>query len=138
MKLNYSSLFLTDYEQKIAQALINTKTNELRVSKPALPKKIQIDCVESFTGHTYVYKDEADKLKGETAYVWRMLAFYVGIDPHMPCTVYFYLEGTSKQADTRAKELDILVDKLMSVIPKSEWKGIKTWGSAFGFVLSED
>lgn len=114
MKLNYSSLSLTDYEQKIAQALINTKTNELRVSKPTLPNKVQVECVESFTGHTYVYKDEADKLKGETAYVWRMLAFFVGIDPHLPCTAYFYLDGPTKQADARAKELDVLVDKLLS------------------------
>jgi len=133
MKLNYSSLPLTDYEQKIAQGLINTKTNELRASKLTLPKKVQIDCVESFTGHTYVYKDEADKLKGEMAYVWRMLAFFVGIDPHMPVTAYFYLEGTTKQADQRAKELDELVDKLLSVVPKEEHLGVRMWGRALGY-----
>ena len=57
----------------------------------------------------------------------------------MPMTADFnlpaYYEGTTKwscqAARAMGKELDKLVDKIISYIPKEQWHGVKAWGRAF-------
>lgn len=112
--LNLSGEFLT-----ITKNIINSKTGELRASKP---------------------KD------GESAYVWRMVAFQVSPKSQhqcIPVTADFGFPekywnskiNPSAHDDRRkrCKELDVLVDLIVNQIPKNKWHGILRWSKALGY-----
>jgi hypothetical protein len=82
-----------------------------------------------------------DPLTGLAAYVWRMVAFSVSpIRQHqcMPVTADFDLPDAELPAGEHkfgarrelAKQWDVVVDKVIHCIPKSEWHGVRTWGHA--------
>ena len=92
---------------------------------------------------------------GESAYIWRMLAFFLGINAMMPVMASSYIWHTElrdkaaaarKRRDyaaadayrdqarawekARIKELDAVVDTLLDNIPMQQWHGVKIWGNA--------
>lgn len=117
-------------ELAIAGAIIATKGKNkglLRASKP----KVE---------YTIVEKD-GRKLRmptletGRAAYVWRMVAFQVSpIGQHhcLPILADFDLPGSVEEARAEAKRLDVLVEKIVNAIPKSQWSGIHRWARALG------
>lgn len=69
-------------------------------------------------------KDDGTHYARWAYYVWRMVAWTISNEPpHVCMPVLAYM-------DTNASEipaLDELVDKIVGLIPKSEWKGIQRW-----------
>ncbi len=131
---------LSDEDRRIVSGIINTKTGELRASKPTTPRKIEIPSTrpDPIFKTNWVYQDQDGEIAGKTAYVWRMVAFYVSPHPQhqcMPVTADFDLPAINHQdRRNQAKELDILVDKVTNLIPKSQWHGVTRWAKAFGAI----
>lgn len=127
---------LTAEEFGLVKGIVNTKTGELRVSKPSLPKKIQVPSGNTY-GYTYEYKDAADAAKGMTAYVWRMVAFSISpVAQHqcMPCMAFCDLPGTASREERIAleKRMDTLADVVVKSVPVSQWHGVARWQKALG------
>jgi hypothetical protein len=115
---------LTDKERQVVTLIVATRGDQkgrLRASKPAV--------------------DKANPITGLAAYVWRMVAFSVSpIRQHqcMPVTADFDLPDAELPAGEHkfgarrelAKQWDVVADKVIHCIPKSEWHGVKTWGHA--------
>ena len=80
-----------------------------------------------------------DDLSGKAAYVWRMVVFTVSkkrVHQCMPMTATFDIPAfdlsgkwNCKIADKMKKDLDQLVESIINTIPKSQWYGVKRWGS---------
>jgi hypothetical protein len=111
---------LTDEEKSIVKQTLNK--GRLRASKP---KK-----QETYTYQGRLYRRN---LKGESAYVWRMLCFYL-IDQHphscMPVSADFEVCDVSvpqSEVRKRVKELDIIVDKVMASLPSHVKRGLMRW-----------
>jgi len=124
--------------QRIAKAIIG-RGGRIRASKPTLPRKVRKAAPDTVTGSRYVYADDAGRLAGQAAYVWRMVAFQVS--PHaehqcMPVTATFYLEDQGSYEADRAEEkrLDEIAKAIVDLIPPREWHGIQRWGRAFGVI----
>lgn len=80
---------------------------------------------------------EPDAKEGKTAYVWRMVAFYASpLSQHhcMPCTADWSLPGSYQERYALTKELDKLVEVVLSTIPKENLHGLRRWGQVFGVV----
>lgn len=118
---------LTDAEKRIVADTLNK--GRLRASKP---KK------EEIYEHTSKYGTGKYKrnLKGEAAYVWRMLCFYlIASHPHccMPMTADWDVGDLTMDNDTRrarVKELDAIVDKVLDTIPTYRKGGLLRWSQA--------
>jgi hypothetical protein len=128
---------LTAEHFALVKGIVNSRTGELRASKPALPRKIQIVDSNSPYGYIYDYADEAGRNAGKTAYIWRMVAFFVSpVSQHqcMPCTADFDLPECNGMAQRRelAKQLDAIVDVVVNSIPKAQWKGVQRWAQVYG------
>lgn len=70
------------------------------------------------------------KALGDSQYVWRMVAFFTSPrETHqcMPVMAPCYLGGDLDESEARAKELDLLVDKIVHQMPFKEWKGVHAW-----------
>jgi hypothetical protein len=112
---------LSEKERAVVRLIIATRGDDagtLRRSKPA----IKAD----------------DPLTGLAAYIWRMVAFQVSpIRQHhcMPVTAEFDLpkaelpDGEHKfgPRTALAKTWDVVVDKVVNTVPKSQWHGIRRW-----------
>jgi hypothetical protein len=140
--IDLTSLQLTPLERDIASRCLNK--GKLRASKPKIMR------IKSACGR-YAFPSSPS---GESAYVWRMLCFYlVPYAPHccMPamadCDIPHIGDflnrpvfGTAEYETIRAAErekragLDALVDKIMTVVPKSSWGGVMRWGRALGAI----
>lgn len=93
---------------------------------------------------------------GSAVYVWRMVSFMISTNPRMwcmPCTHDFQLMDEAPLVPhpyaeksevfkgrmtcdmnwvrSRTKELDLLVDEICNIVPKSEWYGLKRWAKVF-------
>jgi hypothetical protein len=114
---------LTDEERKIVADTLNK--GRLRVNKP---KKEEV--------YEYNNRKYRRNLKGEAAYVWRMLCFYlVPYAPHccIPVTADFDVGDLTTDANTRrarVKELDLIVDKVLNTIPNYRKRGLLRWSQA--------
>lgn len=120
----------------LVQGIVNTKTGELRASKPTLPKKIKVASDNAY-GYTYEYKDKNDAAKGMTAYIWRMVAFSVSpISQHkcMPCMAFCDLPGTASREERIAleKRMDALAEVVVRSVPVTEWHGVARWAGLLG------
>ena len=130
---------LTDSERKIASGIVATRgknKGRLRASKPKVERHL--------AGHKHYELDsgpyespvyEPDRDQGETAYVWRMVAFAVSPKSQhhcMPCTADFDVPGRWSEKRDRLDELNALADKIISVIPARQHHGTIRWGQAFG------
>lgn len=74
---------------------------------------------------------------GRAAYVWRMVGFQISSIPAlqcMPCTAEFYLcDEDWKQRREVLKELDAVVDNIVSLVPPAKRHGINRWAKALGY-----
>lgn len=70
------------------------------------------------------------KYSAEAQYVWRMVAFMTSPKSQhqcMPVTAGMNLEGSYDERANKRKELDEIVDKIVDLIPKKDWHGVKRW-----------
>lgn len=126
----------TEEELTIAKGIF-TRSGNFRASKPKTAKKTVKKQDDSFSGWSYYYANEKEILQGEVAYVWRMVAFFISPNRQhkcMPVTAEFDLNGSVKKARQRAKELDILVNKIVGLVPIEKQSGTITWGRALGMI----
>lgn len=150
--VDLATIELTEHELSILTIVFKlskgSKVGQLRASKPTL----KFDTT-SCPGYRYPTDPS-----GSAAYVWRMLCFYcIAYHPHccMPVTADFdiphdlteettrrkyadfsdwyasddYKHYSAKRAEKRAS-LDNLVDRVLAIIPKSQWGGVMRWGKA--------
>lgn len=122
---------LTAEELAIASGIVATKGKNkglLRASKPKIEYNIIVK--------------EGRKLReptletGRTAYLWRMVAFHVSpIGQHhcLPILADFDLPGSVEESRQEAKRLNVIVDKIVNAMKKSEWHGIHRWSRALGY-----
>ena len=107
----------------------------LRASKPKVTRTRVVD-----SSSNYGYRVEVDPIEGQTAYVWRMVAFMISPKPAhhcMPCTVDFDLPVESivgSEAKAMRAYLDWIVDVVVDSIPMNQWHGIRRWGNVLGVV----
>ena len=124
---------LTAEEFEIVKGIVSTRgenKGRLRASKPEV-ERIKVKDPDSYTGYDY----QPVGIQGETAYVWRMVAFFASPDPKhhcMPCTADFDLPGKFAESRELAKRMDKLVDKVLDTISPEKWHGVRRWGQAFG------
>ena len=130
---------LTPEERKIAAGIVATRGQNkgcLRASKPNVER--HLDHYKHYDLPSGPYDSpvyEPDRDQGETAYLWRMVAFAVSpIAQHhcMPCTADFDIPGKWSEKRERLDELNALADKIISVIPPRQHHGTIRWGQAFG------
>ena len=103
----------------------------LRASKPTV-KKIKVPSEK----YGYVY-EPVNPIDGCAAYVWRMVAFQVSPNPKhqcMPVCAEFDLPGTFDHRKALTVELDLIVEEIVSAVPKHEWHGVVRWGNALGYI----
>lgn len=120
---------LTPDQLEIVKGIINSKTGELRASKP----KVQYETLRG--------RHIPEKVSGSTAYVWRMVAFMVSPMPAhqcMPvmafCDLPYDVDSLNRDRRDLEKELDKIADAVVDTIKASEWHGIKRWGYALGYL----
>lgn len=129
-KIDIHNCGLTVGEWLLCQGILNSKTGELRASKPKVAKMVEGQ------DRRYHYQNDADANTGRTAYIWRMVAFYISpISQHhcMPITCEWELPGNFDERRAEAKELDAIVDKIVNSVPKTQWHGVARWGKALGY-----
>lgn len=123
---------LTPDELAIARGIVATQGKNKGLLRAAKPK-IEYNIVEK----------DGRKLRhptletGRTAYVWRMVAFHVSpVNQHncIPFCAEFDLPGSVQEAREEAKRLDLLVDKIVNAMDKREWRGVRRWGRALGYI----
>lgn len=71
-----------------------------------------------------------DHYDGLAAYVWRNVLFQISErakDQCMPVMCFYELPGDMETKSMLAKELDKMVDRVISFVPKEEWHGIRRW-----------
>lgn len=83
-----------------------------------------------------------DPITGKAAYVWRMVVFYVSPNSRhhcIPVAADFDLPAFDENGKWRAniaqemaKELDVLVDKIVDLVPSEQRYGLNAWTKAFG------
>ena len=118
---------VNDEEKKLVDLIVIK--GKLRASKPKTPKMYQ-----TTAGH-FVHYDEEGSIKGEAAYVWRMIAFQVSpksVHHCMPMTASFDMSGEYSVRHKRTDELDVIVEKIVKSVPMENWHGVNRWGKAFG------
>lgn len=129
-KIDIHNCGLTVGEWLLCQGILNSKTGELRASKPPVAKQVE------GADKRYHYVTEADANTGRTAYIWRMVAFYISpMSQHhcMPITCEWELPGNFDERKVEAKALDAIVDKIVNSVPKEQWHGVIRWGKALGY-----
>jgi hypothetical protein len=134
-KIDLSKCNLTSEEYALCQGILNSRTGELRASKPPVPRMIQTSEVDQYGIHNYNFKSESDANMGRTAYIWRMVAFMVSpISQHhcMPVMADFDVPGHYDERRSETKRLDLIVDKIVDSIPAREWHGVARWAGLIG------
>lgn len=133
-RINLDAIDLTTDERAIAERILNA--GRLRASKPAIKYEVRMEPMYGKPGNPIRPHRYPDAIGGKAAYVWRMVAFTVSPKPAhhcMPCTADFDLpEEDCHARRAMTKELDVLVDRIVASVPKSEWHGITRWGQVFG------
>ena len=96
---------------------------------------------EIFKKNGQFYKSKPKKASGDGKYVWRMVAFYAGVNPHMPVGADFDLDEhwwtprgpeTAKKRREHTKVLDWVAQEIVSHFPIFAEKGTLRWGRALG------
>ncbi len=122
---------LTDEEKELADGIVATRGKNaglLRASKPVV-QRVSVDSYGPQGGGPRYKK--TTRIGGETAYIWRMVAFYISpISQHhcLPVMAEYDLP-TDRADETRAlaEELDAIVDKIVDAVPKEQWYGVARW-----------
>lgn len=136
-KLDFLKDILTDDEYELARGIVATRGKNKACLRASKPKVERIDLgVDPTDPHGFYHLWHIEN--GETAYIWRMVAFYTSPKSQhhcMPIMADFDLNGHTNDARMAlAKRLDKIVDKIVNQIPKEQWYGVGRWGRAFGYV----
>lgn len=121
---------LTESEKTLATGIVATQgknKGRLRASKPKIEYTFEVK-----NGRKLRIPTAAS---GSTAYIWRQVAFIVSpISQHqcLPILADFDLPGDWQEARLLAKELDVIADKIVNSIPKSQWVGVLRWRGLVG------
>jgi len=133
-KLNLEAAGLTPQEYELAKGIIATRGKNKGALRASKPKVERTDLGPESPG-SYYHKWQIEG--GETAYIWRMVAFYISPKHQhqcMPCTADFDLEASNYQDRmAKAKELDAIVDKIVDTVPKAQWHGVRRWAMTGAF-----
>lgn len=88
-----------------------------------------------------LYSTKPKKASGDAKYIWRMLSFYISNNSQLQCiptTADFDLETydengkwNARMAMNRSKELDRIVDSILSQIPDHLKHGLLRWKKVF-------
>jgi len=120
---------LTDAERELAEGIVATRgknAGRLRASKPPVER---VRSTETYGKHGFYHRWQIKG--GETAYVWRMVAFYISpINQHHCMPVMADCDLPADDFDERmalAKELDKVVDKIVNTVPVEQWHGVARW-----------
>ena len=111
-----------------------------------VPPRLQALVAEITKKNGGLYASKPKNASGDGKYVWRMLAFYVGIRPEMPVTAEFDLDEEVywpkrnsplyHDAGRRRREhsayLDTKVDEILKLFPRTVERGTLRWGRALG------
>ncbi len=127
---------LNDYERKLVEKLLRPDS-KLRLSKPSVPRKVEIRIGPNRFDVSYRHITEEAILAGEAAYVWRMVAFQISPEPRhhcMPALADNDMTGSWEEKRERTEELDSLVERIVDSVHPSQWHGIRRWGQAMGQV----
>lgn len=109
---------------------------------PLLSSQNEINIFKKILGRNNKLKSSFnDKKDGEAYYVWRNVAFAISTNRQHHCMpvladYYINLKKSDGKLDhdairTKTKELDLLVDKIISTVPYSQRHGINRWGKVF-------
>ena len=108
------NLAKTDEEREILSMIVNSRTGELRVTKPRV--------------------DKSNYVTGRAYYVWRNIMFFISRNPQHHCLPIgsdLYLSHRDwKNRNQVIKELDAFVDRIVDSFPKTEWRGVARWSAA--------
>ncbi len=135
-KIDTSALELTDREAAIVAKIVKPD-GSLRATKPNVPVQTRIQTGPGILDYEYRHTTEDGDISGEAAYVWRMVAFYASPNQKhhcMPTTECVGMSGKYSEYRLRCKELDVLVDRILDIIPKEQWHGVRRWGQAYGMI----
>jgi len=123
---------LSPWERRIAEGIVNSRTGRLRASKPPVKHTdLGLD-PEDPNGFRHLYQTDG----GETAYVWRMVAFAVSPRSQhqcLPVMAQYDLPGRVDEARDLARDLDRIADKVVDTVDVREWHGIARWSRALGY-----
>jgi hypothetical protein len=140
IKLDEISNMLSAEDFELVKGIVATRGKNkgcLRAAKPKVERHIVgIERIETSYGPYDRKIVEPDEAQGKTAYIWRMVAFFVSpLRQHncMPCTADFDVPGSwGSEKRARLAELDAIVDVVVDTIKASDWHGVRRWGQAFG------
>ncbi len=125
-KISLESTGLNDSDLAPARGIIATRgknKGRLRASRPPVTRE---DVGPDPDNPNYrLWKIEG----GETAYIWRMVAFYVSPQQahhSMPITCFFEfpLKASTPEGKALVRRLDIIVDAIVDTIHPSQWYGV--------------
>lgn len=125
---------LTREERGWVHGIVATRganKGHLRASKPKVTRTdLGLDPTDPH-GFYHIYQKDG----GESAYIWRMVAFYASPNSRhhcMPCTAEMDLpQGERKEL---VKRLDQIVSAIVDAIPPLNQHGVTRWGHALGYL----
>lgn len=127
---------LTAQERSWVQGIIATRganKNHLRASKPKVVRTdLGLDPTDPH-GFYHVYQKDG----GESAYIWRMVAFYTSPNSKhhcMPCTAEMDLPSRFGERKELIRRLDQIVKGIVDAIPPLNQYGVHRWGRALGYL----
>ena len=132
--IDLSKANLTDEELELAKGIINARTGQLRASKPKVERY--------YTGTRDRYgREEIDTTDtGKTAYIWRMVAFYVSprrTHQCMPVMAFCDIPGSVMDEGRKALEahLDDIAKRIADTVPATQWHSLRVWGPSLGKMI---
>jgi len=133
-ELNLEAAGLTTEEYALAKGIVATRGKNKGCLRASKPKVERTDLGPQEPGSFYHnWHIEG----GETAYIWRMVAFFISPKHQhqcMPCTADMDLPGDGfKERKALAEELDEVVDKIVDTVPKHQWHGVRRWARTGAF-----
>lgn len=132
-KIDLDALNLPAEDLELVKGIVNPRTGELRATCPPRPKKVRVEVPDSMFGYEFHYRNEDDARKGCTAYIWRMVAFYVSTDAKlscMPVTASFWLPTSDRELE---KRMNAIADAVVDTIPRRQHYGLNRWAKALGY-----
>jgi hypothetical protein len=108
----------------------------IRTQKPKVPARVKVEDTTAMFGHRYVFENDEGRILGESAYVWRMVTFYLcQFRPYvsMPWCADMDVVGYGAERRSRCAELDVIVNAVLEQYPVSQQKGLLRWGRALGY-----
>jgi len=127
---------LSEQERCWVRGIIATRgpnKDRLRASKP---KVVTTDLGPDPTDPHGYYRIWG-KQGGESAYIWRMVAFYTSPNSKhhcMPCTAELDLPGRARDNNALREGLDEIVKAIVDTVSPLEQYGVHRWGRALGWL----